>query len=104
MEVNWAFTARTFLDQLPKREQQQVMSSVEHAAQNWGVALGSSRLKALQGFPKDESEQLYLLRAGHDLRVLISRRENIIVVVDVVRRSQIERLQSIQRRFKGSSE
>jgi mRNA-degrading endonuclease RelE of RelBE toxin-antitoxin system len=97
MKIDWEFTAQTFFDQLPKREQDQVARSVDFVAKNWEAALMRAQLKALQAPDKNTGNQLYSLRAGSDLRVLMFRRENSIVVVDVVRQSQIERLRSIRR-------
>ena len=42
-------------------------------------------------------EKLYSINAGNDLRILFTYRNNTVVVLDVVRHSQIERLAHNQR-------
>lgn len=92
MKVDWDFTAEAFLDQLPSRERANVVRAVEKLS---AAPEGSNEahLTKLAGSQSD----LYSLRAGSDLRVLLRKRNEIITVVDVVRRSQVEGLRRLHK-------
>lgn len=94
MQIDWDFTAQTYLDQLPRREQAQVTRAVERLGDAWD-ALEPNRLSRLKS-PLPESVPLYALRVGSDLRVLLKRDADMITVVDVVRRAQIDGLRELR--------
>lgn len=87
MPVEWSFTAESYLDQLPHAARAQVLHALEGLPGAWDGLLGS-RLAPVKG----ERPDLFQLRVGGDLRVLLRRRGAVITVVDVVRRSQIDGL------------
>jgi len=90
MKVDWEFTAETFLDQLPAREQ----ARVTRAVQRLSTAPASADGTPLEKLTGDLSD-LYLLRVGGDLRVLVRKHDDVITVVDVIRRSQLEGLRRL---------
>jgi mRNA-degrading endonuclease RelE of RelBE toxin-antitoxin system len=92
MKIDWDFTAQTFLDQLPAHEQARVTHAVTQLGANWD-GLEGKQLSQVNG----ALSELFSLRVGGDLRVLLRRRGDTIVVVDVVRRSQIEGLRHLRR-------
>lgn len=99
MKVDWDFTAEAFLDQLPPHERAKVV----HAVQLLSTAPDESdraQLTKLAGIQSD----LYSLRAGSDLRVLLRKGNGTITVVDVVRRSQVEGLRSLHRQGQSAAE
>jgi hypothetical protein len=96
MQVSWELTARSFFDQLSKRDQAAVERSVQRVAENW-EQLEPIELKQLIGVSDKSGRPLMVLRAGNDLRVLLYRIDQRVIVVDVLRRSQIERLQARSR-------
>jgi hypothetical protein len=87
MPVEWTFTAESYLDQLPQAARAQVLHALEGLPAAWDGLLGA-RLAPVKG----NREDLFQLRVGGDLRVLLRRRGEVITVVDVVRRSQIDGL------------
>jgi mRNA-degrading endonuclease RelE of RelBE toxin-antitoxin system len=99
MKVDWDFTAEAFLDQLPAHERAKVVHAVQRLST---VPDGSNeaQLTKLAGVQSD----LYSLRAGNDLRVLLRRHNETITVVDVVRRSQVEGLRRLQKQGQSAAE
>ena len=99
MKVDWDFTAEAFLDQLPSQERAKVV----HALQRLSAGRDSSsetQLEKLAGAEQD----LYSLRVGADLRVLLQKRDETITVVDVVRRSQVEGLRRLHKQGQSAAE
>lgn len=90
MNLEWTFTAETYLDQLPPEERAKVLHVIERLPTEWD-SLGAPQLQKLSG----AKEELYSLRVGADLRVVFRRQANVIIIVDVVRRSQIDGLRRI---------
>ncbi len=89
MRLDWTFTAESYLDQLSPEERSKVLHAVERLPVEWG-SLGESRLNRLEG-----EQNLYALRVGADLRVLVRRQDEVVTVVDVVRRSQVDGLRRL---------
>jgi mRNA-degrading endonuclease RelE of RelBE toxin-antitoxin system len=98
MKVEWTFTAESYLDQLSPKERSRVLQAVEDLPTTWD-SLGGTRLKKLAGDKTD----LFSLRVGSDLRVLVRRRGDAITVVDVVRRSQIDGLRRMAKQHQAAS-
>jgi mRNA-degrading endonuclease RelE of RelBE toxin-antitoxin system len=99
MKVDWDFTAEAFLDQLPSQERAKVI----HAVQRLSSTPDSSneiQLKKLAGVQND----LYSLRVGGDLRILVRKRNDAITVVDVIRRSQVEGLRRLHKQGQCATE
>jgi hypothetical protein len=90
MKLEWAFTAETYLDQLPLRERSKILHAVDRLPEEWDGLIGDS-LNRLTG----DGGELYALRAGSDLLVLLTRRDDLISVVDVVRKSQVDGLRRL---------
>jgi mRNA-degrading endonuclease RelE of RelBE toxin-antitoxin system len=92
MKVDWDFTAEAFLDQLPSQERGKVLRAVQRLST---APEGSkeTQLEKLAGVQND----LYSLRVGGDLRILIRSSNNVITVVDVVRQSQVEGLRRLHK-------
>jgi hypothetical protein len=90
MKLEWAFTAETYLDQLSWRERSKVLHAVDRLLEEWDDLIGGS-LNRLTG----EGAGLYALRVGSDLLVLLTRKDDLISVVDVVRKSQVEGLRRL---------
>jgi hypothetical protein len=93
MQISWELTALAFFDQLSGLDRKRIEQSLERLAKNWNQQ-ERTNLKKLVGLSSKEGHVLLQLRAGQDLRVLLYRDGDRIVVVDVVRHSQIERLRS----------
>ena len=79
--------AESYLDQLPQAARAQVLHALEGLPASSDGPLGL-RLAPVKG----NRENLFQLRVGGDLRVLLRWRGEVITVVDVVRRSQIDGL------------
>lgn len=90
MKLAWSLTAEAYLDQLSSIERARVLRAVAQLQSGWS-RLEGSELKRLAG----EHDNLFSLRAGSDIRVLVKRNADVVTVVDVVRRSQIEGLRRI---------
>jgi mRNA-degrading endonuclease RelE of RelBE toxin-antitoxin system len=87
MQLEWSLAAGSYLDQLPPSEQSKVLHAVEQLSADWDNIEGT-RLHRLIG----DHDDLWSLRAGSEFRVLVRRSGDLITVVDVVRRSQIDGL------------
>jgi mRNA-degrading endonuclease RelE of RelBE toxin-antitoxin system len=90
MKLEWTFTAETYLDQLSSRERSKVLHAVDRLLEEWDDLMGTS-LNRLTG----EAAELYALRVGSDLRVLLTLRNDLISVVDIVRKGQVEGLRRL---------
>jgi mRNA-degrading endonuclease RelE of RelBE toxin-antitoxin system len=99
MKVVWDFTAEAFLDQLPSQERAKVIHAVQRLSTVPDASNGA-QLTKLAGVQSD----LYSLRAGSDLRVLLRKRNEIITVVDVVRWGQVEGLRRLQKQGQSAAE
>ena len=86
MKLEWAFTAETYLDQLSLRERWKVLHAVDRLPEEWDDLISRGFLNRLTG----GGAELYSLRVGSDLLVLLTRKDDLISVVDVVRKSQVE--------------
>ena len=87
MNIEWDYTAEVYLDQLPLQERARVVHTVDKLATEWARLEGGQ----LQRLSWDD---LYALRVGGDLRVLVRRQDDVVVVVDVIRRAQIDSLRA----------
>ena len=83
--LDWTFVAESYLDQLSPEERSMVLHVVEQLPAKWD-SLDKDR------FTLNESTRY--VRVGADLRVLVVRQDDVILVIDVVRRSQVEGLRS----------
>lgn len=90
MKLEWTFTAESYLDQLSPEERAKVLHAVGRLPTAWD-RLGETRLQRLEGDQND----LYSLRVGADLRVLVRRQEDVVTVIDVVRYSQLDGLRRL---------
>jgi mRNA-degrading endonuclease RelE of RelBE toxin-antitoxin system len=99
MKVDWDFTAEAFLDQLPPQERAKVVHAVQRLSMTPDCS-NETQLTKLAGVQSD----LYSLRVGGDLRVLIRIRNEDLTVVDVVRRSQVEGLRRLQKQGQSAAE
>lgn len=90
MEIVWDFTAGAYFDQLSLEDRSKVVHSLKRLAADWN-AFGALRLHRLS---PDEPD-LFSLRVGADLRVLLRRESDLITVVDVVRHSQVDGLRQL---------
>jgi mRNA-degrading endonuclease RelE of RelBE toxin-antitoxin system len=93
MKLDWDFAAESYLDQLASRERARVLHAVEKLPTKWDSLIGSA-LKQLKG----DQDNVFSLRVGSDLRVLVRRGDDVITVVDVVRSSQVEGLRRLSER------
>jgi hypothetical protein len=91
MEVDWEYTALAAFDHFEKREREAITRAVDRLAINWDQ-LRATHLIRLQGPAIDPQEVIYSLRAGKDLRVLLTFKEDHLVILDIVRHSQMQRL------------
>jgi hypothetical protein len=98
MKLEWNFTAESYLDQLPSVERSRVLHVVKQLPTSWDGFEGT-RLHRLKGDQND----LFSLRVGSDLRVLVRRRDDVITVVDVVRRSQVDGLRRVTKQRQAAS-
>ena len=98
MLMEWTFIAESYLDQLPEVARTQVMHALEGLPSAWDKLPGT--LLAPLG---ENGQNLFVLRVGDDLRVLL-RRGAAITVIDVVRRNQIDGLRraAVERATGGS--
>ena len=94
MNVEWNFTAQTYLDQLSSEERVRTERAVGRLRDNWDALHATALSRVTGGSPA--GADLLALQVGHDLRVLLRRQKDTIVVVDVVRRGQIEGLRGLR--------
>lgn len=92
MNLEWNLTAGSYFDQLPAVERSRVLHVVKDLAANWD-RLEGHQLHRLAGDPGD----LFSLRVGSDLRVIVQRHGKVITVVDVIRRSQLDGLRRVMK-------
>jgi hypothetical protein len=92
MTIVWDFTAQTLLDQLPANDQMRVERAVAGLE---GEAASARRDEVVTLVSKTGAQPIYTLRAGLDYIVIFERDGDNIVVVDVVRRGQIESLREL---------
>jgi hypothetical protein len=90
MQIEWELPARMFIEQLSKRAQDTLAHDVQSLAEEWDWK--SNRLKLVG---KGRSGSVYSFRVGTDLRVILTRRGNTLVILDLVRNSQINKLRDI---------
>ena len=64
---------------------------VKRLAEHWDALSSSSQVQRLRN---KSGEALYSLHVGTDIRVLFVLRDDFLVVVDIVRTGQIEKLRS----------
>jgi mRNA-degrading endonuclease RelE of RelBE toxin-antitoxin system len=98
MKLEWTFTAESYLDQLPQEERSKVLHAVESLPTAWD-SLGGARLNRLAGDDND----LYSLRVGADLRVIVLRENDVITIIDVIRRSQVDGLRRLTKARQAAS-
>ena len=87
-----SLTPQMFIDQLPPYEKSPVkrrLSALYAATIPADLSIPGFVLRL---YSERDGESLYSMRAGDDLRILFTFRNNTVVVLDVVRNSQIERL------------
>jgi hypothetical protein len=90
MQVRWELPARMFAEQLSKREQETLYRNIELLANDW-----EARSKFLKRVRTEAAGSAYTLNVGNDLRVVLARHGNTLIIVDLVRRSQLKRLRDI---------
>jgi hypothetical protein len=90
MDLKWTLVAESYFDQLSPAEQGKVLHAVERLPEEW-EKLEGDRLYRLAG---DEAN-VYVLRVGEAFRVVLKREPDLISVVDVVRKAQIEGLRRL---------
>lgn len=99
MNLEWTFTAESYLDQLSPAEKSRVLHAVERLPEEWD-RLDSVQLNLIG---RGGHAALYSLRVGADFRVLVERRDQGIFVVDVVRTSQIDGLRRLTEARRAAS-
>jgi hypothetical protein len=99
MKVEWQLPARMFVDQLSGEERATVLDHIYFLADYWEKQSGQlPSLKVLMTGSNYSGPRLYEYRVGTDLRAILTRpSRNTIEILDLVRRSQIEKLRSIIR-------
>jgi hypothetical protein len=92
MKIVWELTARSFFDQLSPRDKATIQRQLTELGRLPVESTGPMTL--LKGVYDQQRRQLYSLRAGADLRLLLYRTHDGVVVADIVRRSQLQGLQA----------
>jgi hypothetical protein len=95
MRTEWSVVAESVLNQLSSVDRSLVTSVVDRAAMSWQDA-DAKRLVGLR-----EQENVFVLRAGTEFRVVLSRHPEKIVVLDVVPYRQIVGLRGAYRGRQG---
>jgi hypothetical protein len=97
MQVVEELTAQMFVDQLSPRER----ASVERVLLRLGQAKNLNEVSGIKRLATSKLDKpvYYTIPVGHDLRVVFYVEDNRIVVVDVIRRSQLRGLE-LGRRFR----
>jgi hypothetical protein len=93
MKVVWELPARMAADQLSQREKERLAQSVQLLVADW-----SNEAVALKTIGSGGSGSVYSFRVGQDVRVILTKRAASIVILDVVRNSQIEKLSTALKR------
>lgn len=93
MEVEWTLAAQTFFDQLQPPDRARATHAIERASHDWD-GLPRELLHMLSEVGHGGGE-LYDLRVGADLRVILERCGQTIRIVDIVQRRQIDALRDL---------
>jgi hypothetical protein len=93
MQIVWELPARMAAEQLSQREKEKLAQSVQLLVADW-----SNKAVALKVIGSGGSGSVYSFRVGQDVRVILTRRAASLVILDVVRNSQIEKLASALKR------
>ena len=99
MKVEWQLPARMFVEQLSSRTQATLRDNIEILAKRWERHAPSEKPSSLKVLTtKNRSgSPIYSFGVGTDLRVILTLRGDTIIVLDLVRNSQINKLRSIIR-------
>lgn len=87
MQTEWDYVAQSVLDQLGPHDRALVVAAVERACADWDAA---PLLRVVVPGPGGGTE--YVLQAGAEFRVFVSRSPDRLTVLDVVPRKQIAAL------------
>lgn len=90
MQLIWELPARMFTEQLSQLERAKVRKAIEGLSNDWDP--DSPHLKLIN---RGEEEPIYLFKTGMDFRAVLKREDAKLIVIDVVRRSQIDSLRTI---------
>jgi hypothetical protein len=93
MKVEWSLAAANFFDQLSFSDR----SRVRHAAERLDEVLESAPGAKFERLKTDSDVPSFAYRVSPDLRLVFERRQDKIVILDVIRRGQLEGLRNLRR-------
>jgi hypothetical protein len=99
MKIEWRLPARMFAQQLPSGEQAKLMYKVESLKQGSeaGGAQAGRGSSIILSNGKNQKSRIYQIRAEPNLRILYTIEDDKIIILDVFRKNQIDKLRSIIR-------
>ncbi len=95
MRIALGMNAISFLSQLSRSEADRISKSLQRFAWHYDD-LQVSHVNAMKGLRHVDGHVLRAYRADHDVRVFFYTLDRTIYVVDIVRRSQLERIESLR--------
>ena len=98
MKLEWRLPAKMFVQQLPSREQTKLMYKVETIKQELeagGPRAGRKSIVLRKG--ENQQSPIYEIRAEPNLKVIYTIEHDKVVIIDVIRETQIDKLRSIIR-------
>jgi hypothetical protein len=93
-EIRWEFGAQAAFDQLDERER----GVIAHALERLAKGQINEGYDIRQLIVPSAGESLFTLRAGPDFRIVFRRQGQQIILLDIVRRAQLNGLQSLRLR------
>jgi hypothetical protein len=85
VQITWHIVAQSFVDQLSPQDRTVVQHAVRSMAEDWD-RVDPARVYRMQS----DGDPVFVLRAGRDFRVFLTRKGDELNVLDVVRRGQLE--------------
>ncbi len=100
MEIEWQLPALMYAEQLSAKAQATLKQNLGILAHQWERLEAPRKPGSLKAIttPNYPGPPTYSFRVGTDLRVILTLRDGKIVILDLVRNGQINKLRSILRR------
>jgi hypothetical protein len=84
MQITWQIVAQSYLDQLSAQERTRIQHAVRSAAEGWD-SLDRQHIEIM----RSDGDPVYVLRAGRDFRIFVSRKGDALEVLDIARWTQL---------------
>ena len=86
IDVRWDFTAQSYFDQLPPEMRSDIAAAIDR------VSMGDrSRVRVIEAGMSE-------LRMNEDYRIVFTQKGNVITILDVISKRQVDALQRLSKR------